>query len=206
MIGAGPCRPASACAYGRNGPNGGYPGAHRHHRAWSRNCRHRNRRSSCQTWPVGYLDRPAASRGRGPPTAMPASSKAIRFFPRPFRRALPNSRASPSSARRRPTTIWRICRGWRRGCWHFAPHPQPARLIETCKSDAAVIGARRRRARGARRRSGCRAAPQPPRLAQALSYRQRVRRAGAGTRICGRALASPTCRSTATARWRSNRR
>ena len=75
-----------------------------------------------------------------------------------------------------------------------------------CKSDAAVIGARCRRARGARRRSGRRATPQPPRLAQALSHRQRVRRAGARNSNWRRALASPTCRSTATARWRSNRR
>ena len=71
---------------------------------------------------------------------------------------------------------------------------------------AAALGARRCRARRARRRGGCAAPFQPARLAQALSDGQLVRGPSGGELESPLASASPMCRSTVTARSRSNRR
>ena len=55
-----------------------------------------------------------------PRSAMPASSRAIPFSRRPFRRACGRSRASRSSARARPIIICRSCRRSRPGSWRSA--------------------------------------------------------------------------------------
>ena len=63
----------------------------------------------------------AAGRARARPTAIPASSKAIRFSRRCSRRASARCCASRSSSRRKRIITGRSCRRSRPGCWRFAP-------------------------------------------------------------------------------------
>ena len=88
----------------------------------------------------------------------------------------------------------------------FRAASQPARLIETAKVMRPLLARAVAEHEALAAEAGAAQLSQPPRLAQALSHRRRVRRARRRNSNWRRASASPMCRSTATARWRSNRR
>ena len=88
-------------------------------------------------WPSRWST--AASRGRAPLTATPASSRPTRCFRRAFPEAFPRSCGSRSSRRRKRTTMSGSRRRIAPWLLAFRRYSSPEHLVETTAGDAAAV-------------------------------------------------------------------